>query len=199
MKFLSLALSLIISNCLAANNSNRSDSNPKPKTNTPETESNELENYIDMTAFHFAELRPKQLSIVEVSKMSLDELDIIVRESEKGKRTVLNEGPTGKPYIYVVNPAMANLIKKGKTLPDTLRATFDTWKDSSFSAANSLDFFGECMDHYSSREDQEKYCQFFKEYSLSWQYHLGFLMEKNLTRDITILLSIAPSSLSIMV
>ena len=130
-----------------------------------------------MTTFHYVQLRPKQLSVEEASKMSLDELEISVKESENGATTTFNEGPTGRSYIHIANAAMAYLIKKGKTLPDTLQTTFDAWKNANFSAANSLDFFSECLQYYSSREDQKKHCRFLKKYSLNWHLYISYQID----------------------
>ena len=165
MKFLSLTLSLIVSNCLAADSSNRSDSSPKPSANAPETASNELENYIDLTTSHFVELWPKLLSIEEASKLSRVELDKLEKESEYWAA----EASPGTSYV-TANASLAKLIKLGNALPVKMQTTFNAWKDSSFSAALSLDFFTECVDYYSSRH---YYCLGSLEHALHWHQHVS--------------------------
>ena len=166
MKFLSLTLSLLISNCLAADNSSSSTLSPKPKINTS---INELKNYIDITTFHFVELRPKQLSVEEASKMSLAELDDLEKESERWA----TEASTEKSYVHTANAALAKLLKKGESLPATLQAAFDAWKNSRFSASKSLDFFSECLECYSSTKDQKTHCQYLFKHSLQWHHQVS--------------------------
>ena len=126
-----------------------------------------------MTTIHFVEQRSNLLTVKEVSKLSIYELRELWRESERLGALQYRENPRENPHIYVANHDLALLIKTGKTLPAALQATFVAWMNSSFSAAKSLDFFSDCLDHYSSREDQEKNCRILEIFSCNWHYLVG--------------------------
>ena len=133
MKFASLTLVLIASKCLTAdNNSSRRDFSP---TNSLDPQ-------------QLAELERKYISIEKASQMSLVELVKLENDSAEYLKKGVFHTHFCEEYLHKANSALARLFKQSKEAAVQL-STFDSWKESRFSASNFFDVVAECVQRHS--------------------------------------------------
>ena len=173
MNFLPSALSLLVTNCLAAadNSSNRSSTSAKISSSQQDTVnvevaqmSKELQKYVDFDPKeYFAGFRDKQVTIEAAMRMSLDELNSYERVGEPSTTTNLCSNNVHKANSYLVK-----VVKLGKLL-NVQQATFDAWTSSPLSAIRFMELIKESLQNHGN------YCESLAEYASKWHFSTGNL------------------------
>ena len=165
MKFVSLTLFLIASNCLAANNS--SSLEPYPSlSNSLDTHSDELKFYVDFDFSKYAtELERKYISIEKASQMCTCELTKLENDSTICLQNLKSLTLYCVEYVHKANLALARLLKQIR-LPVIQNSAFDSWKTSGFSASQFIGVVKECVD-----KDWRDHGTFLAQGALEWHYN----------------------------
>ena len=175
MRILSLTLSLLVTACLAADNSNNksSKSNPTVKVNSWQHDKavkKKLQLYVDFDPEEY--FSKKHVSVEEASRLSYDELIYLESNSEALALKAQADNAPGEENVHRANWYLAKLLKMGKPLK-VQQAIYDAWKDSGFSDIGFMDVAKETLHHYPLKE----YCELFAKYASEWHLKTGTFLQ----------------------
>ena len=182
MEFASLTLFLIVSNCLAADNSGRREPDPNlndslGRLQTENNIDNELKYYIDFDVSKYAtELESKYISIEKASLMSTDELTKLENDSAKCLQNFKSRNLYCEEYIHNANLAQARLLKQSRP-PAVQHSAFASWKTWGFSAAKFINFISKCMQDYSGN-DWRKHVKYLADDAIQWHHHSSLFFKE---------------------
>ena len=181
MKFLSLKLLfLILSNCLAADNSSRHLPTVKQSNsvgnNKIDADFNDFNQFVDFDFKEYiAELESKRVSIERASQMSIEELERLEHDSEKLLQKAKAENAHCESYIHGANLALAKLLRQSK--PSAEQHYANSWKDSKFSAAKFLELIKGSMQEYSEKERRE-HTKSLADNAIKWHHNTHLFLKE---------------------